>query len=146
MTYRCAQRVGQAGEGRGARATFVREPQVAVPGWGAQAERLRQTDEDLAEHGKSEDAAIRFGAGIAQPVADEQEGGGGDDGWFGAAFVQDPDNEAMRVRERAISGIVRLLSLWVCYSRASGAESKEVSGAQPVDSALGDLEILRGGG
>ena len=62
----------------------------------AQAERLRQSDQNLAEYDEPEDTAVRFGAGIAQPVSDEEEGGAGDDGRFGAAFVQDPDDETAR--------------------------------------------------
>lgn len=69
---------------------------IAVSGWRAKTKWLRKTNQDLAEHGESKDTAIRFGAGIAQPVADEEEGGGGDDGRFGAAFIQDPDDEAVR--------------------------------------------------
>lgn len=49
-----------------------------------------------------------------------------------------------RGRSRS-AGIVQPRSLRLCYSRACDAERKEVSGAQPIDGTLGDLEILRGG-
>jgi hypothetical protein len=62
---------------------------------------LRQTDNDLAEHGESEDASVGFGTCITQPIADEQERRSGDDGWFRAAFVENPDDEADVVKEKA---------------------------------------------
>jgi hypothetical protein len=61
---------------------------------------LRQTDDDLAEHGESEDSPVGFCTCIAQPITDEQERGSGDNGWFRAAFVEDPNDEADVVKEK----------------------------------------------
>lgn len=95
LPQRCAQGISQTSQRRCAGPTLIREPQVAVSRRCAETERLRQTDEDLPEHSEAEDAAVDSGAGIAQPVADQQERGGGDDGGLGPAFVEDPDDESM---------------------------------------------------
>jgi hypothetical protein len=59
-------------------------------------------------------------AGIADPVADQEEGGGGDDGRL-RAEMQHVDDDG----------------------RDEG-EGKQEGGAQPVDDGLGSVEVARG--
>lgn len=129
LSYRCAQRVGQAGEGGCARAAFVREPHVTVAGGCTKAEGLRETNKDLAEHGEPEYAAVGFGAGIAQPVAHEQERGGGDDGRFGAAFVQDPDDEATSKKVDSVDAMRKSSRGVELHLRTRDAECEQIAGA-----------------
>ncbi len=70
-----AEGVGEAREGGGADAAAVREPHVGVAGRGVEHEGLGQADEDLAEHGDAEQAAVaRVRPGVAHPVAHEDQG------------------------------------------------------------------------
>lgn len=84
---------------------------------------MSEPDEDLPEHDHAETVVGGgSGAGVTDPVADEDEEGGGDDGGLGATFVQSPYHEG-----------------------GDRAEGKEERRAQPVYGRGRDVEILSGG-
>ena len=73
---------------------------------------MGETDEDLAEEGEAEGGGRGACAAVADPVAEEDEEGGGDDCEAGAAGVEGPD-----------------------CCRGGDYEGEEESGAEPVDDA-----------
>ena len=73
---------------------------------------MGETDEDLAEHGEGEGRGGGACAAVADPVAEEDEEGGGDDCEAGTAGVEGPD------------------CCWGGYY-----EGEEETGAEPVDDA-----------
>lgn len=88
-----AEGVRQAHDSRGGHPATVREPQVGISRRGAQHERLGQPRQDLAEHDHAKDAAVaRVGTCIADPVSDEDQHGGADDGRPGSE-VEDVDDD-----------------------------------------------------
>lgn len=74
LTQRRSERIRQRRERRRAGTSTIREPQITVPCRSAEAKGLREADQDLPEHGETEDAAIlpvRSGARVPDPVADQ---------------------------------------------------------------------------
>ena len=121
LAERTAQGVRQAGQGRGGDPAARGEPQVGVAGRGGQDKGLGEADEDLAGHGGAVVAAPGGGgAGVAHPVAEDDEDGGDHEGQLGPA-VQHGDGDG-----------------------EDGDESQEEGGADPVDGGVGDA-VVRGG-
>ena len=113
-----AEGVCKAGQGGGGHTPAVGEPEIRVAGWGGQHKRLGKPRQDLAEHDDAKQPLLLgVRAGIADPVADQQQGGGGDDGRL-RAHVQDVDD-----------------------GRGGEGEGEEEGGAQPVDGGLGRVEV-----
>lgn len=113
-----AEGIGEAGEGGGSHAAAVGEPEIGVAGRGGEHEGLGEAGEDLAEHDEAEHAAgAGVRAGEADPVADEEEGGGRHDGRL-RAEVQHIDDDG-----------------------GDEGEGEEKGGAQPVDDGLGRVEV-----
>lgn len=107
LPQRPPQRIRQRHHRRRRHAPIIREPQIAIVRRRRQDEGLREPRQDLAEH----DDAVVLGAGaaVADPVPDEEKDGGGYDGGFGTAFVEDVDGEG-----------------------CCDAEGEEEAGAEPV--------------
>lgn len=68
LTQRSSKRIRQSRQCRRTDTSPIREPQITISRRRAETERLRQTDEDLAEHGEPKDPPAGSGAGISDPV------------------------------------------------------------------------------
>lgn len=95
LTYGCTQWIGQGRDSGGTDAATIRKPQIAVPRRRAQAEGLGETSQDLPKHGESENPSLGFGAGISNPVSEQEQNGCREDGGLRAAFVEGVDNDAV---------------------------------------------------
>lgn len=94
------------------------EPQIRVLGRRGKHKRLGKANQDLANHGTGVDAARGLGgAGVADPVADDEQRGGADEAVLEAA-VDDPDAEG-----------------------EDGDKGEEEGGAEPVDCGRGDVVV-----
>lgn len=121
LPQRRPQRIGQGRQRSGSDAPAVRKPQIRVRCRRGEHKRLRKADEDLAHHGAGVDAAGRLGgAGVADPVADDEQRGGADEAVLEAA-ADDPDADG-----------------------EDGDEGEEEGGAEPVDGGRGDVVVGRG--
>lgn len=121
LAQRGAERVGERGDGGGGDAPGVGEPEVGVARRGGEDEGLGEADQDLAQHDHAE-MAVRasHGAGIADPVADEGQRAGDEDGLPRPVPVEGPDDEG-----------------------GDGHEGEQEGGAEPVDVGLRDGEVAR---
>lgn len=113
-----AEGVREGGDRGGGDAAARREPEFAEVGGRGEDEGLSEADEDLAEH---YDAVLRWGgtrAGVADPIAAQDEEGGGDEG------------------EARAAGVESVNSWW-----GGGDEGEEEGRAEPIDYAGGGGEV-----
>lgn len=113
-----AEGVGEGGDGGGGNAAARGKPEGGVVGWRAEDEGLGEADEDLANHDGGEGGRGGARAGVADPVADQDEEGGGYEGEAGAAGVEGVD----------------------CKGGCDD-EGEEESGAEPIDDGGGGGEV-----
>jgi len=85
-THRRPKGIRQTSQRRCSNPSSFSKPHITIPGRRRQYERLRQSRQDLPNHDYREDVGL--GTRISDPVANEQQDGCGDDGWFGAAVEQ----------------------------------------------------------
>lgn len=87
-TYRTTKRIRQTSNRRRSHPSPFRKPHVAISRRCREDKGLRHAYQYVAEHDDPEDAAVGFGACISNPVAQQQEDGGDDDGVLGAAVQE----------------------------------------------------------
>lgn len=112
-----AEGVRKGGDGGRGDAAAGGEPDVRVLGWGAEDEGLGEAVKDLPEHDDAESGWGGACAGIADPVAEEDEERSGDEGKAGTARVEGIDS-----------------------CGRGGDEGEEEGRGEPIDDALGGGE------
>lgn len=113
MAEGAAEGVREGGDGGGGHTAAGGEPNIAVLGRRAEDERLGEARKDLPEHNDAESGWGGACAGIADPVAKEDEERSGDEGEAGTARVEGIDGR-----------------------RRGGDEGEEEGRGEPIDDAL----------